>query len=100
MTTKIHLAVGTAHAECTEWRALCHVGCTTWQPGAKGCKVWTREELFRRCEAEVAGMHAATRAQKIARMYAYRDSYTLKTPTRFEFIHSVEWFAGNTGRSQ
>lgn len=69
----------------------CHPGCTTGQPGHKGCAVWTREELFLRCEAEVANMPADRRSQMIARMHAFRGSYTLKTPARFGYISRVEW---------
>jgi hypothetical protein len=90
-TTKIHLAVAAAHDDAIEGFGPCHDGCTTWQPGGRGCKAWTREELFRRCEAEVANMPADTRSLKIARMHTHRDAYTLKTPARFGFIHAVEW---------
>lgn len=91
MATKIHMAVGTEEDFDSSWRQPCHPGCTTWQHGHKGCVVWTREELFRRCEAEVANMPADRRSQMIARMHAYRDSYTLKTPARFGYISRVEW---------
>lgn len=88
MATKIHLAVG---VDYDDHFPPCHPGCTTWQHGQKGCFVWTREELFRRCEAEVANMPADLRSLKIARMHTHRDAYTLKTPARFEFITTVEW---------
>lgn len=90
MTTKIHLVVAAAHEESTAGFGPCHPGCTTWQPGQQGCNVWTSEELFRRAEAEVANMPADKRSRTIARMHTHRDAYTLKTPARFEFIHTVE----------
>ena len=91
MTTKIRMAVGTAHDDALDGFEPCHPGCTTWQHGHEGCAVWTREELFRRCEAEVANMPADRRSQMIARMHAFRGSYTLKTPARFGYINRVEW---------
>lgn len=90
-TTKIHLAVAAAHDDAIDGFGPCHPGCTTWQPGSRGCNVWTREQLFSRCEAEVANMPADTRSLKIARMHTHRDAYIMKTPARFEFIHAVEW---------
>lgn len=80
MTTKIHLVVAADPSQNSEGFGSCHVGCTTWRPGTRRCKVWTHEELFRLCEAEVASMSADTRSLKIARMHAHRDAYIVKTP--------------------
>lgn len=83
MTTKIHLVVGTDHEFDISWRQPCHYGCATWQPGTKGCQRWSRKELFRRCEAEVASVPAGRWSQMIARVHAFRDAYTLKTRARY-----------------
>lgn len=90
MRTKIHLVVAADPSQDSEGFGSCHAGCTTWQPGTCGCKIWTHEELFRRCEAEVVSMSADTRSLKIARMNSHRDAYIVKTPARFEFIQTVE----------